>query len=138
MPLTMTPCQVWIGGDSESRSLTIAIPMHPPNLNSKALNAAHWSKRHKIKQTWNDLIGLSVRWPHRPMLWPVMVRYTWIYELRRPDWDNVATSLKLPLDALELAGVLENDADVEDPVIVNRRRAAPGEKKGIVMELWEG
>lgn len=77
-----------------------------------------------------------------PLLWPVCVRYTWIYRAAhlghwkyRPDLDNVAASAKDVLDALEDIGVLSDDNDIE--VFVPAREGHPS-VTGIRVLLWEG
>ena len=89
----------------------VDLPMLPP-LNNAA--AWHWRKQRRERDKWINALALLIpmrKRPKRPLA-------TALFSIERysqgppPDWDNLVSSGKLPLDALGTEfgiGVIEND-----------------------------
>lgn len=88
---------------------------------------SHWSKGAKFKQETENLIIWSIKAAQskklcRPVTTPVKITFFWYeYGLAR-DIDNIYSAKKYILDAMQTAGIIENDdrkhvVDVDDVIL---------------------
>lgn len=86
--------------------LELRIDLLPTNqLNSRA----HWSKRLKESQLWDNQIWYHTtgKRPPKPLQ---RAKLTLVRHSHAPsDWDNLAATWKHPVDALVTAGILADD-----------------------------
>lgn len=86
-----------------------------PSLNDY-VNACrtHWAKGAALKQDTETLIFWSIKSAQnkgrcRPVTQPVVVAFLWHEHDRKRDADNVYSAKKYILDAMQTAGVIQND-----------------------------
>lgn len=86
-----------------------------PSLNDY-INAcrSHWSKGAKLKTETEELIFWSIKaaWAAglcRPVKGPCWIEFVWCEYGARRDLDNIYSAKKYILDAMQSAGIIEND-----------------------------
>lgn len=114
--------------------MTIHIPHLAPGLNGKrGLIRMHWSERKSLTRLWTTLVRASVMTP--PRLTSCDLTYT-RHTTRLMDWDNLAGSCKIPLDALVHAGILVDDApEVIRTLTVRQERVKTRKGQGTTIEI---
>lgn len=87
-----------------------------PSLNEViSENRKHAQKGAKMKREIEETIGLYIRCARyrgdiRPISTPVIVCIEWHEKTKRRDADNIQSSQKFILDALQKAGIIINDS----------------------------
>lgn len=90
--------------------MKIEIPLKLPSLNEiiSANRSNKYAGANKKKQ-----IETAIMWYLKPVkekiTEPVVIHFTWYEKTKKRDKDNVASSKKLILDALQKSGILPND-----------------------------
>lgn len=86
-----------------------------PSLNDY-INAcrSHWSKGAKLKKETEELIFWAIKEAQgkkkcRPVTKPVMITFFWYEHGSKRDLDNIFSAKKFILDAMQTAGIIEND-----------------------------
>jgi Holliday junction resolvase RusA-like endonuclease len=114
----------------------IFVPYTPPGLNgSNGLIRAHWTKRRKMAA--DCLLRTLAALPSKQRIaGPLRLRYTRRYARQPLDLDNLAASIKLPLDALVKAGVLEDDNPrVISELVTRQEKVATVAEEGYSIQL---
>jgi len=117
-------------------TLRFFLPLKPPGLNGpKGLMRMHYRERVRLTEVF-DLAVLAAL-PSRNLIpGPVRVTYTVHYARQPRDPDNLAASLKFPLDAVVKAGVLEDDGPHVVAELVTRQIKVPRVKdEGCTLEI---
>lgn len=75
---------------------------------------SHWSKGAKLKTETEELIYWSIKAARaaglcRPVKKPCRIEFVWYEHGARRDLDNVFSAKKYILDAMQTAGIIEND-----------------------------
>lgn len=98
---------------NEANSFTIAARL--PSLNDY-INACrtHWTKGARLKQDTEELILWSIKAAKlaglcRPVKGPCRIEFVWYEHGMRRDLDNIYSAKKYILDAMQTAGIIEND-----------------------------
>ena len=110
-----------------TNTIEIFVPELPPGLNGKnGLIRLHWAARKKLQNRWNEYIFAKVAHLKRKCpAPPLKLTYTRLYASVPMDLDNLAASVKIPLDALRKSGIIPED----DPTIIasydSRQRKVP-------------
>ena len=95
---------------------SFTIPGRLPSLN-EYINAcrSHWSKGARMKRQveegiiW-DIKAAKCRGELSTVTKPVAISFEWHESDQRRDWDNIIFAKKFILDAMQKAGILENDS----------------------------
>lgn len=114
-----------------------------PSLNDY-VNAcrAHWSKGADLKKETEELIFWSIKEAIgkktcRPVSKPVRVLFMWYEHGLKRDLDNIFSAKKYILDAMQTAGVIENDDRKHvvalDDVIVQTSKGSDR----VAVYIWE-
>lgn len=93
-----------------AQPLCLVIHELPPSLNGKkGLMRMHWTKLGKLKRRWKVLVLEAAQGRRMPGTCRIrMVRYHASHML---EWDNAYSSLKIVLDALRYASIIDDDSD---------------------------
>ena len=117
-------------------SWTLQLPWLPPGLNGpQGLMRMHWSQKRKAGEAAYLLVraALPSTPPPKP---PLRLTYVLRYARQPRDLDNLAASLKLPLDALVKARALPDDNPGVVAELVLRQEKVPTVKEqGITITL---
>lgn len=98
-----------------SKRNSFSVSARLPSLNDY-INACrtHWTKGARLKQETEDLIIWAIRSAKnrgdcRPVKGPCMIEFIWYERGMRRDLDNIYSAKKYILDAMQKAGIIEND-----------------------------
>ena len=87
---------------------TLIIPEKVPSNNGKnGLLRTHWAKRRKLVETWAWLFRAQTTNRHAGQVEIQIIHYHIGRAIQ--DYDNLVSTLKLPLDALVKAGIIADD-----------------------------
>ena len=95
---------------------TFTIPGRLPSLNDYVdACRSHWSKGARMKRNVEDGIiwdikAAKCRGELSTVTEPVAISFEWHESDKRRDWDNIIFAKKFILDAMQKAGILENDS----------------------------
>lgn len=105
-------------------TLDLTIPALAPSLNGAGgLMRMHWSKLKKIKDRWLILVLEASK--GRRMRGPCTIHVQRYYARLPLEWDNAYASLKILLDALRYARIIEDDSiDVLLNVTIGQTKVA--------------
>lgn len=79
----------------------------PSNNGNNGLLRMHWTKRREVKRRWTLLFKAQTNNRHKGR---VKIHVTHYYTGRQiADFDNLTSTLKIPLDAIKDAGIIVDD-----------------------------
>lgn len=108
-------------------ALVFEVPLLAPSLNGpKGLIRMHWATYRRVRERWTLEIRSQLG-PRRPRLAQSRVEVVRRYATHALDPDNLAASLKVPLDALRHAGVIADDDP--DSVLISFRQEKVATRK---------
>lgn len=87
--------------------MTITIDRLAPGMNT--MNKWHWSKRKTERDAWaillREAVGSTV-----PKFDRCSITVTRYYARNPMDWDNLTSTMKLPMDAMKHVGIIPDDS----------------------------
>ena len=104
--------------------VTLIIPEKIDGLNGKnGLLRGHWAQRRRKKESYAWLFRAQT---NGKFAGQVRLTITRSYRGQKMDFDNLASTAKLPLDALVLAGIIEDDSEkiIGQPTFFQRQIGA--------------
>jgi Holliday junction resolvase RusA-like endonuclease len=88
----------------------IILPGRLPGLNEViSANRAHWSKGAKQKKSLTECLAWHIKAQIKHPVGKATYHFKWVEKDKRRDKDNVASGKKFFMDALQMAGIINND-----------------------------
>ena len=79
----------------------------------------------KLKKEWTETIAWIIKAARVPKLDRVRCTFEWVSVDKRHDPDNIEAGQKFVMDALKLAGVIENDGWAQNAGSTHTHRIGP-------------